>query len=77
MLNVSKEYMHTLGLVDLYDGVDALEASGIGAFDIMVSLTLRAIPEWLSVTIQRLTFFIFLLSLTPTARMMIRTDLGI
>lgn len=25
----------TVGLEDLYDGVDALEASGIGAFDIM------------------------------------------
>ena len=29
------EYMHTLGLEDLYDGVDPLAASGIGAFDIM------------------------------------------
>eukprot|EP00797_Seminavis_robusta_P011136 Sro1835_g300580.1 Pre-pro-metalloprotease PrtV (756) ;mRNA; f:8187-10960 len=29
------EYMHTLGLEDLYDGVDALAASGVGAFDIM------------------------------------------
>jgi M6 family metalloprotease-like protein len=29
------EYMHTLGLDDLYDGVDALAASGVGAFDIM------------------------------------------
>lgn len=26
---------HRLGLVDLYDGVDPVAASGIGAFDIM------------------------------------------
>ena len=29
------EYMHTLGLEDLYDGVDPLAAYGVGAFDIM------------------------------------------
>jgi hypothetical protein len=28
---------HTLGTVDLYDGVDPLGASGIGAFDIMAN----------------------------------------
>lgn len=29
------EFMHTLGLEDLYDGVDPIAAAGIGAFDIM------------------------------------------
>lgn len=29
------EYMHTMGLEDLYDGRDPLAASGVGAFDIM------------------------------------------
>lgn len=48
----------TVGLEDLYDGVDALEASGIGAFDIMaypyVSLPYQLAKKYLfSVFIMR------------------------